>query len=99
MLDLLLATYQSIPYEIHNLQHFLTRPWNKVMLVLDEAHKVKNADGGLWAESVLELSRLGSARVVLTGTPAPNGYEDLFEILFQVHLAGSRCHKVPSPAP
>jgi len=78
--DLLLATYQSIPHEIHNLQHFLTRPWNKVMLVLDEAHKVKNADGGLWAESVLELSRLGSARVVLTGTPAPNGYEDLFNL-------------------
>lgn len=78
--ELILTSYQSVPNDLEHLQHFLTRPWNKVMIVLDEAHKIKNSAGGLWAESVLALARFSSARIVLTGTPAPNGYEDLFNL-------------------
>ena len=78
--DLVLASYQSTPYDLEHLQHFLTRPWNRVMVVLDEAHKIKNSAGGVWAESVLALAKFCTARVVLTGTPAPNGYEDLFNL-------------------
>ncbi|MGA2908682.1 MAG: DEAD/DEAH box helicase [Terracidiphilus sp.] len=78
--ELTLASYQSVPYDLEDIQHFLTRPWNKVMVVLDEAHKIKNSTGGIWAESVLQLARMCSSRVVLTGTPAPNGYEDLFNL-------------------
>jgi SNF2 domain-containing protein len=78
--ELVLASYQSVPHGLEHLQHFLTRPWNKVMVVLDEAHKIKNSSGGVWAESVLELARFCASRVVLTGTPAPNGYEDLFNL-------------------
>ena len=78
--ELLLSSYQSVPYDLEDIQHFLTRPWNRVMIVLDEAHKIKNSAGGVWAESVLQLSRMCSSRVVLTGTPAPNGYEDLFNL-------------------
>jgi SNF2 family DNA or RNA helicase len=78
--ELVLASYQSVPNDLEHLQHFLTRPWNKVMVVLDEAHKIKNSSGGVWAESVLELARFCASRVVLTGTPAPNGYEDLFNL-------------------
>jgi SNF2 family DNA or RNA helicase len=47
------------------------------MVVLDEAHKIKNTTGGITATSVMQLAEKGKARVVLTGTPAPNGYEDL----------------------
>jgi SNF2 family DNA or RNA helicase len=78
--ELILASYQSVAYDLGHITHFLTRPWNKVMVVLDEAHKIKNSAGGLWAESALALARFCSARVVLTGTPAPNGYEDLFNL-------------------
>jgi SNF2 family DNA or RNA helicase len=78
--DLVLASYQSIPNDLEHFRHFLTRPGNEVMVVLDEAHKIKNSAGGVWAEAVLALARFCSARVVLTGTPAPNGYEDLFNL-------------------
>ena len=41
---------------------------------------VSNIEGGIWAESVLELTPYCKSRVVLTGTPAPNGYEDIFNL-------------------
>jgi len=78
--ELLLSSYQNVPYDLDDIRYFLTRPWNKVMVVLDEAHKIKNSSGGVWADSVLSLARFCSSRVVLTGTPAPNGYEDLFNL-------------------
>lgn len=52
---------------------------NKVMLVVDEAHRIKNPDG-IWANSILEISKEAKSRVILTGTPLPNGYEDLFNL-------------------
>lgn len=56
---------------------FMTR--NRTMLVVDEAHKIKNPDG-VWGKSVTEISEKAIARVALTGTPVPNGYQDLFNI-------------------
>ena len=50
------------------------------MVVLDEAHKAKNSSGGITAQTVLNLAKYCSARVVLTGTPAPNGYEDIYNM-------------------
>lgn len=58
---------------------FLKR--NKTMVVVDEAHRIKNPEG-VWGKSVVEISKEAVARIVLTGTPVPNGYEDLFN-LFQ----------------
>jgi SNF2 family DNA or RNA helicase len=78
--ELLLMSYQSVSHDILHLRHFLTKAGNRVMVVLDEAHKIKNAAGGIWAQSVLDLAASCAARVVLTGTPAPNGYEDLFNL-------------------
>jgi len=80
--ELTLMSYQSVSYNLDNLKHFLQRKDIKVMVVLDEAHKIKNVDGGVWATSVLELPRLSGvkARVVLTGTPVPNGYEDMYNL-------------------
>lgn len=50
------------------------------MVVLDEAHKIKNVEGGIWAQSVLSLSKFCRSRVVLTGTPLPNGFEDIYNL-------------------
>jgi SNF2 family DNA or RNA helicase len=52
---------------------------NKCMLVVDEAHRIKNPEG-VWGQSVTNISKEAKARVILTGTPAPNGYEDLFNL-------------------
>lgn len=53
---------------------------NKVMVVLDEAHKAKNSTGGVIAQAVLDMSKYSKSRIVLTGTPAPNGYEDIYNM-------------------
>lgn len=56
---------------------FLAR--STVLLVIDEAHKIKNPDAVV-TKSVLEITKRASARVILTGTPMPNGFEDLFTL-------------------
>jgi len=76
--DLTLISYESLIRLVDEIQFFLKN--NKVMVVLDEAHKIKNTSGGEKAQSVLNIAPLCSSRVVLTGTPAPNGYEDLFNL-------------------
>ncbi len=76
--EITLISYASVYPLINELQYFLKK--NKVMVVLDEAHKIKNINGGIYAQSVLSLSEQSNARVVLTGTPAPNGYEDLYNL-------------------
>ena len=73
-----LLSYASVPALREELIYFLKN--NKVMVVLDEAHKIKNTSGGITAAGVLDIAEYCSSRVVLTGTPAPNGYEDLYNL-------------------
>lgn len=76
--ELTFVSYQSLLSLSDDVCFFLRQ--NKVMVVLDEAHKIKNSSGGAIAQAVLNLAKYSKARVVLTGTPAPNGYEDLYNI-------------------
>lgn len=73
-----LLSYASVSSLKEELIYYLRN--NKVMVVLDEAHKIKNTNGGVTATGVLDIAAFCSARVVLTGTPAPNGYEDLYNL-------------------
>lgn len=73
-----LLSYASVTSLKDELTYFLRN--NKVMVVLDEAHKIKNTNGGITAQGVLDIATFCSSRVVLTGTPAPNGYEDLYNL-------------------
>lgn len=76
--EITLISYASVVSVKEQIAFFLRS--NQVMVVLDEAHKIKNTNGGITANTILELSNLCRARVVLTGTPAPNGYEDLYNL-------------------
>lgn len=76
--DITLISYQGIITQKENIEYFLKN--NNVMVILDEAHKIKNTDGGQIAESVLSLAKWAKGRVVLTGTQAPNGYRDLYNL-------------------
>jgi superfamily II DNA or RNA helicase len=49
------------------------------VVVVDEAHRIKNPEG-IWGRSVTEISKEALSRVVLTGTPVPNGYPDIFNL-------------------
>ena len=73
--DITMVSYASVHTLLDELQYFLSA--HRVMVVLDEAHKIKNTNGGITATAVLQLAEQSKSRVILTGTPAPNGYEDL----------------------
>jgi hypothetical protein len=73
-----LLSYNSVTSLREELIYFLKN--NRIMVVLDEAHKIKNTSGGVTAAGVMEIASFCSSRVVLTGTPAPNGYEDLYNL-------------------
>lgn len=73
-----LLSYASVSSLREELIYFLRN--NRVMVVLDEAHKIKNTNGGITASGVLDIAAYCTSRVVLTGTPAPNGYEDLYNL-------------------
>lgn len=82
--DLYLAHFQTFSIYEHLFKLFLTRPDRRVMFVIDEAHNIKGGDG-VWANAALRLAKYASARVILTGTPAPNGYEDLKNLFDFIH--------------
>lgn len=73
--DLVLVGYQSAATYEKDLEVYLRQLPS--MLVLDEAHRIKKVGGGVWSDTVLRLARFARSRIVLTGTPAPNGYVDL----------------------
>lgn len=66
--ELTLISYASVMSLTDELGFFLRK--HRVMVVLDEAHKIKNTNGGIIAQSILSLAQDSKARVVLTGTPA-----------------------------
>ena len=76
--EITLISYASLISLQKEIGFFLRN--NKVMVVLDEAHKAKNSSGGIIAQAVLEMSKYCKSRIVLTGTPAPNGYEDIYNM-------------------
>jgi len=76
--DLTLISYNGIANILDEVIFFLKRI--PVMVVLDEAHRIKNIEGGIFANSVLNISKYCKSRIVLTGSPAPNGYEDLINL-------------------
>lgn len=51
----------------------------KILLIIDEAHKEKNPSAEI-TKAVLEITKYCNVRIILTGTPMPNGYEDLFSL-------------------
>lgn len=76
--DLIIASYGSISSKAELLQEFLK--YNRTMVVLDEAHRIKNIEDGVQSYAALSLSTNAKSRVILTGTPAANSYVDLYNL-------------------
>ncbi|MEV0645505.1 DEAD/DEAH box helicase [Phytomonospora sp. NPDC050363] len=51
------------------------------MLLLDEAHRMKLGANGTYGSACLALGPRARRRLILTGTPAPNGSKDLENLL------------------
>jgi SNF2 family DNA or RNA helicase len=63
------------------------------MLLLDEAHRMKRGADGIHGAACLALGPMSRHRLILTGTPAPNGVRDL-ENLFAFVWPGHGRQKV-----
>lgn len=90
--DLLLMSYPTCASDRHELE-LLCRGMN-VMLIVDESHRVKRFSGGQWSDALTHLARFARVKMILSGTPMPQGPRDLwsqFTILWPgEELAGSR---------
>ncbi|MFD6414100.1 DEAD/DEAH box helicase, partial [Nocardia asteroides] len=51
------------------------------MIILDEAHRMKLGARGTYGAACMALGPLATRRLILTGTPAPNGSRDLENLL------------------
>ena len=75
--ELTLIFHGGVPSFESDILKFLKK--NKTLVVVDEAHRIKNHEG-VWGKSVTEISKEAKARVILTGTPVPNGYQDIYNL-------------------
>ena len=75
--NLLLFNYEctkSYEYEIKDLLD------DQTILVFDEVHKVKRIDGE-YAKAAISIAKDANYTVAMTGTPIPNSYQDIYNLL------------------
>ncbi|MFI5532472.1 DEAD/DEAH box helicase [Kitasatospora sp. NPDC051853] len=77
--DVLVVNYERLGRAQYALAEWIGRA--PVLLVLDEAHRMKLGGAGVYGAACLALGPLSHRRLILTGTPAPNGAKDLESLL------------------
>ncbi|MCU1418005.1 MAG: putative DNA-binding protein, partial [Schumannella sp.] len=77
--DILLVNYERLPALRNTIADYLMAA--PTLLVLDEAHRMKRGPEGAYGSALLSLGPLARKRMILSGTPAPNGPEDLQSLL------------------
>ena len=75
--NLFLFNYESIGNYVNELKQLVS---SKTLLVFDEVHKVK-AINGQRAMAALEIAKNAVYTIAMTGTPIPNSYLDLYNLL------------------
>ena len=75
--NLLLFNYESLDSILEEVKNIIDE---KTLLVFDEVHKIKNPNGKR-AKNSLEISYKAKYTIVLTGTPIPNSYLDIKNLL------------------
>lgn len=73
--ELVLVNYERLDPNQAALSNWLAA--EPSMVVLDEAHRMKRGTEGVYGSACLALGPRAKRRVILTGTPAPNGVRDL----------------------
>jgi hypothetical protein len=77
--DILLVNYERLDRALAGLSQWLEAA--PAMLVLDEAHRMKLGGAGVYGAACMALGPLSRVRMILSGTPAPNGAKDLENLL------------------
>ncbi|WP_238331913.1 DEAD/DEAH box helicase [Kribbella jejuensis] len=73
--DSVLINYERLAGTVDQLSQWLAG--RKSMIILDEAHRMKLGAEGAYGAACLALGPWARHRLILTGTPAPNGVKDL----------------------
>lgn len=76
--NLILINYESVPTLYDVIKNYVVD--DKTLLVFDEVHRIKSINGKR-AKVCLNIAKDTLYCVALTGTPIPNGYVDLYNIL------------------
>lgn len=77
--DIVLVNYERLPGSWPALLQWLHA--QPAIVVLDEAHRMKMGSAGTWGAACLTLGPYASRRLILSGTPAPNGVRDLENLM------------------
>ena len=74
--DLFILHYQTSNAKRMELMNFLQK--YNTALIVDESHRIKNPNLGAWSSAALFLAQYATRRIILSGTPMPNNYQDLW---------------------
>lgn len=74
--DMFLCTYQTATNDIDEIIDLCRR--FKVFMVIDESHNIKRIEGGVWSDAMLTIAPYATRRSILSGTPMPNDFTDLW---------------------
>ncbi|MGW3337019.1 DEAD/DEAH box helicase [Streptomyces sp. NPDC001009] len=77
--DVLLVNYERLDRALAGLSQWLKAA--PALLILDEAHRMKLGGAGVYGAACMALGPLSRVRMILSGTPAPNGAKDLENLL------------------
>jgi SNF2 family DNA or RNA helicase len=77
--DLYLTTFHTLMNDQKEVEKFLFTHGTRALLVVDEAHYMKKLSGE-WSSALLRISKNCNHRMILTGTPMPHSFSDLFNL-------------------
>ena len=86
--ELYLSTFQTIMNDYLDVIKLLNQNGVNAFFVVDEAHYMKQI-GGSWANSLLQVAKHTQYRCILTGTPMPKSYIDIFNLFDFLWLSDS----------
>lgn len=75
--NVIVLNYESLQSKLNLINLLIDE---KTMIVFDEVHRIKGI-ASKRAKAALNISKKAYYRYVLTGTPIPNGYQDIFNFL------------------
>lgn len=77
--ELYLTSFHTLLSDQKEVTDFLKQKHVKAFFIVDEAHYMKQLNGN-WAKAILKQSEKAEFRCVLTGTPMPRSYTDIYNL-------------------
>lgn len=100
--ELFLCHYQTAANDISEIMKLCGQ--YKILMVIDESHYIKRFIDGVRSNAILTLAPFATRRVILSGTPMPNGYIDLWsqmtflwpgkQLLGERNIYKNRCNNI-----